>query len=211
LEFNETRIEEFLYNVGLPRSFFEGKLCLDAGCGSGRFTFALQQLGAKGVESFDISPEAVIKCRRVNPTAYVFDITTLEPTHRYDFVFCWGVLHHMKNPRKAFAKVASQVNPGGMLHVMLYHKDVVVLPQYANGRELWRNISPVRRLIYCLRKAGNLRDLHGWWDALNPALAVGFTPEEIRQWFMEESFTDIVLTHEKHINMQGIYSPDAKV
>ena len=40
----------------------------------------------------------------------------------YDFVFSFGVLHHNKDPRKSFSKIASQVKRGGKLHIMVYDK-----------------------------------------------------------------------------------------
>jgi SAM-dependent methyltransferase len=81
IEYTKDRIRELLDYVSLPSSFFLGKVCLDAGCGNGRWTYALQQLGAK-VRSFDVSPEAVEKCKDVNPEAYVFDLLNLAPIQR---------------------------------------------------------------------------------------------------------------------------------
>jgi 2-polyprenyl-3-methyl-5-hydroxy-6-metoxy-1,4-benzoquinol methylase len=40
-------VEQFLYNVDLPASWFESKVALDAGCGSGFAVWAMSQLGAK--------------------------------------------------------------------------------------------------------------------------------------------------------------------
>lgn len=52
----------------------------------------------------------------------------------YDFVLCWGVLHHLQEPRRAFSKVASQVKKNnGILHVMLYHNDTQRV--YEEGRK----------------------------------------------------------------------------
>ena len=88
-EYTTDRIRELLGYVGLPASFFQGKICLDAGCGNGRWTYALQQLGAR-VRSFDVSLEAVAQCRHVNPEAYVSDILSPTPNPTFDFVLCWG-------------------------------------------------------------------------------------------------------------------------
>ena len=100
----------------------KGKICLDAGCGPGRWTYAIQQLGAKKVDSFDISAEAIKRCKQINPNAYVDNILELKPNPVYDFVLSWGVLHHNKNTREGFRNVASQVKQGGMLHIMVYNK-----------------------------------------------------------------------------------------
>lgn len=126
-KFNEEKVKEFL-NLTLIKpwykrtSFIKGKICLDAGCGPGRWTYTMQRLGAAKVDSFDVSTEAIKKCKEINPDAYVLDIWELKPNPVYDFVLSWGVLHHTKDPRKAFSKVTSQVKKGGMLHVMIYDK-----------------------------------------------------------------------------------------
>ena len=76
----------------------------------------MQRLGAKKVDSFDLSEEAINRCKKINPNAYIFNIWDLKPNPIYDFVLSWGVLHHTKNTkRQAFAKVASQIKKNGML------------------------------------------------------------------------------------------------
>ena len=82
-ECNEKRVKEFLNqfkNKGwsFRKPSFKGKVCLDAGCGPGRWTCALQKLNAARVDSFDLSSEAVVRCKKINPNAYIFDIMKLE-------------------------------------------------------------------------------------------------------------------------------------
>ncbi len=121
-DFIQERVEEFKKLTGLKDNGLAGKICLDAGCGPGRWTYAIQQLGAKKVDSFDISSEAIKLCKKINPNAHLDDILALKPNPVYDFVLSWGVLHHNRNTREAFAKVSSQVKRGGMLHIMVYNK-----------------------------------------------------------------------------------------
>ena len=124
---NEKRINEFLGQFKNRKWFskkpsFKGKICLDAGCGPGRWTCALQKLNASKVDSFDLSEEAIARCKKINPDAYVFNIMELKEKKSYDFVLSWGVIHHTNDPRKAFSKLVSQLKKGGMLHVMVYDK-----------------------------------------------------------------------------------------
>ncbi len=83
-ECTDQRVKEFLKLCpGLKKwykkdSFVKDKICLDAGCGPGRWTCALQKLGAKKVDSFDISSEAIKICQKINPNAYVFDVINTE-------------------------------------------------------------------------------------------------------------------------------------
>ena len=66
-DFTQKRVEEFKKLTGLEDNELDGKICLDAGCGPGRWTYAIQQLGAKKVDSFDISSEAIKRCKKINP------------------------------------------------------------------------------------------------------------------------------------------------
>lgn len=206
IEYNQDRITEFLQFTKINvNATIRGKYCLDAGCGNGRYTYVMLRLGAMRVDSFDISPEAVAKCKSVNPNAFVFDIMDLQPLPRpvYDFVLCWGVLNHVRDPRKAFSKVASQVNrSGGMLHIMVYHTDTQKV--YEEGRRIWPTLSLEERLRYCEERVRALGgDVHGWFDAFNPQHNWSFTEREVQGWFEEEGFSAIRLVKKYNINMRG--------
>jgi len=200
----EDRIKELLQHTGLHRDFFKGKYCLDAGCGNGRFTYAMLHLGVSRVDSIDISPEGIAKTKEVNPDyAQVKSIFELEPNPAYDFVLCWGVLNHVDKPREGFSKVTSQVKKGGVIHLMVYHKDLQA--QYKEGRKKWRKWNDEERIQYCqkmIKECGG--DLHGWWDALNPLYNWSWLEEEIEKWFEEEGFRDIKLVQKYNINMRGV-------
>lgn len=218
-EFNGKRIKEFLNLTKIKpwfkkTSFIKDKNCLDAGCGPGRWTYAMQKLGAAKVDSFDISSEAIKKCQEINSNAYVFDIWDLKPNPIYDFVLSWGVLHHTENTRKAFSKVASQVKKGGMLHVMIYDKKNDWFYDGFRGEtclekhKFWEALTEKEKIDLCKKmaneKGGNI---HGWFDALNPTYNWSHTKTEVKEWFQEEGFTQIKsgdMTY--NINMNGILS-----
>ena len=202
IEYNQDRVRELLDFTRLTSSYFVDKKALDVGCGNGRYTYALKQLGAT-VESFDISPEAIEKCRRINPNAYVFDLRNLQPNRSYDFVLCWGVLHHTSNPRESFTKAASQVKSGGILHIMVYHEKTQ--KAYEEGRHLWKTMNLDEKTRYCEQMVqlhgGNV---HGWFDAFNPEFNFSFLPKQVKSWFEAEQFVDITLVKKYNINMRGI-------
>jgi len=216
-ECDDERVKEFLDLTGIKpwykrSSFVKDKSCLDAGCGPGRWTCALQRLGAARVDSFDISSDAIEICKKINPTARVFDLFELEPNPVYDFVLSWGVLHHTKDTREAFSKVASQVKEGGMLHVMIYDKKNDYFYDGFRGKtspekhKFWEKLSMKEKIELCEKKAkekgGNI---HGWFDALNPKYSWSFSPEEVKQWFVEEGFSHIKYGNMKfNININGI-------
>ena len=208
-EHTTARVKEFIDLVKLPPEFFKRKRCLDAGCGNGRWTYAMQMLGAE-VDSFDISPEAVAQCRKVNPKAFVLDIMDILPLRlpgggggTYDFVLSWGVLHHLEKPEDAFVRLVSQVKPGGTLHVMVYHKKTQ--SPYIEGRFKWSTWNENQKIEYCRQKVTLYGDdVHGWWDAFNPTYNWSYTPKEVKAWFEAYDFEKIKLTHKYNINMRGV-------
>ena len=91
-DFTQKRVKEFKKLTGLEDNELDGKICLDAGCGPGRWTYSIQQLGAKKVDSFDVSAEAINHCKQINPNAYVDNILELKPNPIYD-LFYHGVYY----------------------------------------------------------------------------------------------------------------------
>ena len=87
--FTQKRVAEFTKLTGIKDNGLDGKICLDAGCGPGRWTYAMQQMGAKKVDSFDVSSEAIKRCREINPVAKEGSIFDLKPNPVYDFVLSW--------------------------------------------------------------------------------------------------------------------------
>lgn len=198
IEYNKERISEFLRHTGFRKKIFggvaeiAGKICLDAGCGNGRYTYAMLKLEAQRVDSIDVSGEAIAKCKKINPNSLVQNLLDLIPNPIYDFVFSWGVLNHIENPREGFARISKQLKAGGRLHIMVYHRDTQAV--YIEGRKLWSSLTHEERIAYCNKMIVKYKgNLHGWWDALNPTYNHSFYPEEIINWFKEEGFNNIKL------------------
>jgi len=220
-DFTQKRVEEFQKLTDIKDNGLSGKICLDAGCGPGRWTYAMQQLGAQKVDSFDVSSEAIKRCKEINPDAYVGSIFDLKPNTLYDFVLSWGVLHHNKNTREAFSKVASQVKKGGLLHIMVYDKkydheyDGYRGETSIEKHKEWEKLSFEGKIKICENKVITIGgDIHGWFDAFNPEVNFSFTPEEVKKWFEAEGFHKIKLRVKSHfnsiptsqVNMNGIKS-----
>jgi 2-polyprenyl-3-methyl-5-hydroxy-6-metoxy-1,4-benzoquinol methylase len=164
--FEPRLVEQFLGECDLPRGFFVGARALDAGCGSGRWSYALSELGAE-VVAFDLTDGGVEAAHenlgdRENVT--VCQASVFEPPfapESFDFVMSWGVLHHTPNTRAAFNSLVPLVKPGGTLYVMVYE-------QTRRLRLLGTNI--VRRALRSFSNERRYR-LCGWLVIRNRTVA----------------------------------------
>jgi SAM-dependent methyltransferase len=109
----------------LDSALIRGKRCIDVGCGMGRWTRAMQYIGAVDVLSVDISESALTSTARYNPRVLKADILQFPETHpelggQFDFANVWGVAMCTHDPPKAFASAAFTVKPGGALYLMVY-------------------------------------------------------------------------------------------
>ena len=205
--FTKKRIDEFRNLTGISKNGLNNKICLDAGCGPGRWTYAMQQLGAEKVDSFDISQEAIHLCKKINPNAVVKDIFDLMPNQQYDLVFSFGVIHHTYDPREAFSQIVSQVKKGGMLHIMVYdnkfdkdydgYRGITCVEKHKE----WEKLSFNQKIELCEKKVKEIGgDIHGWFDAFNPEFNWSYSPKEVKSWFEDEGFENIELRVKSYFN-----------
>lgn len=148
---------EFMETVGLfeerfrlnqvGTEFLKGAKCLDAGCGSGRFTIAMAQLGAHSSVGIDISEravrEATERSRRLGlgeaaifRRGSVIDLPS-EWTSSFDFVCSSGVLHHTLNPMKGVEEIFRVLKPGGRAYLFVY----------GAGGLFWALVDVIRALV----------------------------------------------------------------
>jgi ubiquinone/menaquinone biosynthesis C-methylase UbiE len=121
-----------------------GDVVLDAGCGPAKHTmeFARQGIFCRAV---DFS-EAVLKEAERRATAAALDrmiqfqkedLTELTfPDRTFDFIFCWGVLMHVPDIRKAVSELARVLKPGGRIAVTLTNPKSAEMMAYRTLRRI---------------------------------------------------------------------------
>lgn len=113
---------------GEPADFFHGKKCLDAGCGGGRYVFAMRLMGADQVIGIDVGEAGLDDARRRAAAsgltgvefrqASVLDLPVGD--EEIDFAVCSGVLHHTPSVERGLAELYRVLKPGGSLYLLLY-------------------------------------------------------------------------------------------
>jgi SAM-dependent methyltransferase len=207
-EFAKTVCDHVCRLTDLPASWFPGKKVLDAGCGNGRFSWALARLGAD-VTAFDLSAHGTANLRRIASEAglpvRVLQHNVLEPVDlppHFDLVWSFGVLHHTGNTYRGFRNIQSLVRPGGYLFLMLYGEprvgnpsDFTELNHYERLRRQTQNLDFAGK-IKALEDDPVVSDVHGWFDAVSPFINDLYTFEEIEEWLKYAGFTGIHSTLE---------------
>jgi SAM-dependent methyltransferase len=193
----------------LKADWFRGKHVLDAGCGTGRWTVGLLELGAH-VTATDFSEHALEQVRenvaehlgveqRARLETCQADLLELPPElaeRRFDCVFSFGVLHHTGDTRAALANIARLVAEDGVIFLYLYGRESVNRIAAARLRAERLFLAPLpfrlkQRALHLLRPGS---EVHHAFDLLSPTINDRHTFEEVRAWLGEAGFSDVTRT-----------------
>jgi SAM-dependent methyltransferase len=206
-EFLEKTPEVLIERTALPREWFKGKKVLDAGCGSGRWTYGFLKLGAE-VTAIDQSKGGLEAVRKLTEglgplTLVQQDLLRLEiPPASFDLVWCFGVAHHTANLLGAMENVMARVKPGGQLFMMLYG-----FPESAGAFDTMAEYEEMRQRLAHLsfpEKVDKLRKdyppehVHGYFDAVSPQINDLVTWEWIQAFLKARGFEEPKLTVDHH-------------
>lgn len=140
----------------VPENFFQGKICLDAGCGSNaNAVYAMLQMQAEKVYAFDLDasiyetapqmlkefPESRYDLR----TGNVLNISFTDST--FDFVHCGGVLHHSADVLQGLRELGRVTKPGGLLYIHTYGAGGLVREMTSFFREKYNHDEVFKGLI----------------------------------------------------------------
>lgn len=132
---DSTRIEQATESLRkmLGVDDLKGKTFLDVGCGSGLFSLAAHNLGAR-VHSFDYDQESVACALELRnqfgkidhpwtiERGSALDNNYLGALGRFDIVYSWGVLHHTGDMWNAISNIARlATNNNGILFISIYN------------------------------------------------------------------------------------------
>jgi ubiquinone/menaquinone biosynthesis C-methylase UbiE/uncharacterized protein YbaR (Trm112 family) len=113
----------FLHETLWSEPKLRGKLVLDAGCGSGRFSEIALSLGARLIAvDYSSAVDAAYENLTSNNLLIVQgDLAELPiPSESLDFIYCIGVLQHTKEPGKIIAELIRCLKSGGEITLTFY-------------------------------------------------------------------------------------------
>lgn len=186
--------------TSLPASWFKGKIVLDAGCGNGRWAFALSALGAE-VTAVDQSEHGLQNVRKLCknfPDFRAQAANLLEPLPLeggFDLVWSFGVLHHTGDTYRAFQNVQRMVKPAGMIFLMIYGEptragEFAEINTYVKHRQATAAMSFPEKIEY-LKRIYPDELVHGYFDAISPLINDLYRFDEFEVWLKNAGFTDV--------------------
>lgn len=185
---------------GIDLNWWRGKICLDAGCGGGRYLAALAQLGAKEVKGVDISAQAVqaanarlaerglSQARAVTASVLALPF----PDNYFDYVVSSGVIHHTPAPFRAWQELVRVLKPGGKMFLSVYGRGGLKWLLNDIFRYSLCRVLPFRALESFFRIIGvpaNKR--YSFMDNLYVPYCHRFKESQIRSWFVKAGFKNI--------------------
>jgi len=194
---------EYILNItGLPAEWFQNKKILDAGCGNGKLSYGLCELGAQ-VVSIDQSSHGI---QRVNQfcqsfethKGYVHDILTPIPDKDFDLIFSFGVIHHTGNTELALKQLSKSCAEKGKVFLMVYGYPEQ-LPDFYHDVEFlyWHskmeNLSQSEQKEFISRHKNN-KNVDGWYDAAGPKIEDHYSYEQLSTLLKKYNFVDIKKT-----------------
>ena len=191
--------------TGFPIDWFRGKDVLDAGCGNGRWSWALGTAGATvtAVDQSEAGVAAATGTCTGFPGFRALRHDLLKPldlAQEFDLVWSFGVLHHTGDTRTALTNVAACVKPGGYLYLMLYGEPRWLHPGEFRSinryNEMRQTLAPMgfdERAEFLRSKLGDW-DGRNWFDAASPSINDLHRRSEIAEWLHQLGFTDLRFT-----------------
>lgn len=185
---------------GIDLNWFKDKVCLDAGCGGGRFVIAMGKLGAKKVYGVDISERAIEAARQRAKERSLDNVEFVPgsvlnipfPDKNFDYVVCSGVILLTPDPYKAFCELVRVLKPNGRLFLSVYGSGG--LKWFVNDifRYTVCKIIPFKMMEKIFAFFGvpaNKR--YNTLDNLYTPYTKRFTEKEISEWLVNAGFVNL--------------------
>tara|TARA_B100001057_G_C22770732_1_gene919483 strand:- start:575 stop:1510 length:936 start_codon:yes stop_codon:yes gene_type:complete len=120
------KFNEFARLPNELKNYFKNKIVLDAGAGTGRFSYVVLKFKPKLLISVDFTKNSVLEMKNnlkpsKNNIIIRADLNNLPfKKNQFDFIFSFGVIHHTPKPKKTFKQLVDLVKKNGFLSIYIY-------------------------------------------------------------------------------------------
>jgi 2-polyprenyl-3-methyl-5-hydroxy-6-metoxy-1,4-benzoquinol methylase len=183
--------------IPIPLEWYKDKVCLDGGCGGGRYLRYMASAGAREVHGIDAGNTKFARettkdygDRVVIKNASVLDIPYEDET--FDFVHCAGVLHHTANPRKGFSELVRVLKKDGVVIISVYGRQDIFRRIILALAHFLSHILPlsfafkILKLIY-----SDPEKIYNIAETIYVPVRTTHRQQEIIDWFEEEGLSEI--------------------
>lgn len=117
-----------------------GKVVADVGCNNGYYLFKMLEFAPKKLVGFDPSVRTFLQFRLINAlakTSVKYELLGVESLpnyeHKFDIIFCLGVIYHRSDPLKMLKELKASLNKGGAVFLdTLYiadEREIALVPR----------------------------------------------------------------------------------
>jgi ubiquinone/menaquinone biosynthesis C-methylase UbiE/uncharacterized protein YbaR (Trm112 family) len=229
--FGRTKTESIEYfnkyaGEGFQQDQLKNKICVDAGCGHGRFTEIMAEGAASlsiGIDLGEGIEKARLRTKHLENVELVqADLLKLPfKSNIVDYIWSDGVLHHTENTEKGLNEVARLVKENGGLRVWFYPVDSWIWEiTQKTIRSVTTKMPSKVLMFFCYLVVPMLAFVktysrtqwpkNKWkdcaqviWDWYSPKYQWHHTPEEVMGWFSKFGFIKLE-SHDLQTSIAGI-------
>jgi ubiquinone/menaquinone biosynthesis C-methylase UbiE len=122
----------------------EGKTVLELGCGNCGLMYHVSSWNPSYLEGVDLGDSILSGEKNMQMAPFknwkiVKEDLVEYKSQGFDFVYCIGVLHHLKDPQKGFESVVRNTKKGGFFHCWVYAKEGNSIIIYI--------VDPIRKIV----------------------------------------------------------------
>ena len=156
-----------------PKNLIKNKICVDAGCGSGRYSYALYKLGAKKVIGFDKNPKTVSHAKKIFNTKKIkFHVAENKfpkiQKHSVDFIFSNGVIHHDYKIDEQLKSLSQILKKGGSMWIYVNGKMGLFSQIVDTCRHLLSDVKSYELIWHLNKFIKNKNKIYWYLDYLIP-------------------------------------------
>lgn len=196
---------------GFDLKWFKGKICLDAGCGGGRYAIAMALLHAKRVIGLDMNFRGLKNAQKrlhryqginaVLKHGSILDIPY--PNNSFDFVCCNGVLHHTIDPDLGLSELIRVLKPGGTLFVYVYGKGGLMWMFVDFLRFIGKFVSFTALQHFMKLIKTSAKSQFHWLDLMYVPIQKRYSANEIKNWLKRKGLKNIRLLEKERYYREG--------